>query len=369
MAAPLPSPPPLRDAALPAVLLAVATSELALSGLPHWPLGVLTEGVACLLLVLRRQWPLVVGPLAAWALLAGELVEPALSEPAAPIAVIVLACYSCARYRDDLWGIAAVALMLLSAVPRYAFGAGSTDITDAVFVGALVVPPFVLGRVALRLDEQTRLLTEQQDALRQQAVRAERDRIARELHDVIAHSVSAMVVQTAAAQDLLTTDPERAAGLLDEVAATGRRTLAETGRLLHLVRDDADDLGLGPLPGLADLDRLVDGDDVRLTRSGDLQGLPAALDVSAYRIVQESLTNARRYGRGPVSVLVERSDGTVRISTSNAVDAGAVAPRPSNGGLGLLGMAERAAVFGGDLSHRVREGRFELDVVLPVVEP
>ena len=89
-------------------------------------------------------------------------------------------------------------------------------------------------------------------------MRAERDRIARELHDVIAHSVSAMVVQTAAARDLVTTDPARAQQVLDGVTGTGRRALAETARLLHVIRDDADELGLEPVPGVADLDRLVE---------------------------------------------------------------------------------------------------------------
>ena len=82
-------------------------------------------------------------------------------------------------------------------------------------------------------------------------MRAERDRIARELHDVIAHSVSAMVVQTAAAQDLVRTDPDRAEAVLADVADTGRRALAETGRLLHVIRDDADELGLEPGAGLS----------------------------------------------------------------------------------------------------------------------
>src|SRR5690349_23804590 len=100
-------------------------------------------------------------------------------------------------------------------------------------------------------------LERQQELVRQQAVREERGRIARELHDVIAHSVSAMVVQTAAAQDLVRTDPARAEGVLRDVADIGRRALVETGRLLHVIRDDSDELGLDPAPGVADLERLV----------------------------------------------------------------------------------------------------------------
>lgn len=357
--------PPARDALLPAALFALATVELALSGLPQWGWGVVCDAVACGLLVLRRRVPLVVAPLAAWALTCAELIEPELSEAAAPIAVIVVACYACARYRADLWGIAAVVAMLTSAIPRYLVADATNDITDVFFIGALLVPPFVFGRVARKLAEQTTLLEAQQAVLQEQAVRAERARIGRELHDVIAHSVSAMVVQTAAARDLVATDPERAAGVLDRVAATGRQALADTARLLHLVRDDADELGLHPVPGLGDLDRLVTGSglDVRLTRAGDLAELPAAVDVSAFRIVQEAVTNAGRYGWGPVTVSVERRDGTVRIRSANAV----ASTTPSHGGgLGLLGMTERASVLGGTLTHGVVDGRFELEAVLPV---
>lgn len=344
--------------------------ELALSGLPNWGWGVLCLGAACALLTLRRQWPLIVAPLAAWSLFAAELIEPALSDPATPIAIIVVACYSCARYRADLWGTVAVLAMLTSAIPRYFVGETTSGITDVFFVGALLIPPFVFGRVARRLAEQTKQLEAQQSVLQEQAVRAERDRIARELHDVIAHSISAMVVQTAAARDLVTSNPDKANEVLDRVAETGRRTLAETARLLHLIRDDADELGLEPVPGLTDLDRLVAGMDgsatpVELRRVGDLTGLPAAVDVSAYRIVQEALTNAHRYGRGTVTLEVSRQNGEVRVRSENAVAPGAGS---HGGGLGLLGMAERASVLGGSLTHGVHGDRFELEAVLPVGE-
>lgn len=349
---------------LPAVLLALSTLELALSGLPMWGLGVAGNAVACVVLVWRRRAPLVVAPLAGWAATAASLFEQELSEPAAGIAIIVVACYACARYRDDLWGIAAIGVMLTSAIPQYFVFPTDNDVTDLFFVGALLAPPFIFGRVARKLDVQTKLLEEQQALIRAQAASDERARIARELHDVIAHSISAMVVQTAAAQDLVTSDPARATRVLDEVAGTGRRALGETARLLHLIRDDAEELGLEPVPGLDGLDRLVEGADVRLQRSGDLDNLPAAVDVSVYRICQEAVTNARRYGQGALSLAVVRQNGTVRISASNAV-ASTVS---EGGGLGLLGMAERASVLGGTLEHGVRDGRFELEAVLPVVD-
>lgn len=355
---------------LPLALLALGTMELAFSGLPNWGWGTACFGLASVCLVPRRKLPLVAGPLAAWALALGQVIESELTEPAAPIAVIVVGCYAAARYRADLWGIAALVVMLASAFPQYFLTEETNDITDVFFVGALLVPPFIFGRVARKLDEQTHLLEAQQAALQAQAVRAERDRIARELHDVIAHSVSAMVVQTAAARDLVTSDPTRAQLLLDGVAGTGRRALAETARLLHVIRDDADELGLEPVPGVVDLDRLIDefadsGLQVDMERSGDLSGLPAGVDVSTYRVVQEALTNAHRYGAGPVSLVLQRDNGLVRIAASNAVGA---ATTTHGAGLGLMGMAERASLLGGNLEYAVRAGRFELKAELPVVE-
>ena len=356
---------PGRDVLLPAVLFALGTLELVLSGLPQWGWGVGCMAVACALLTWRRRVPLISGSLAAWALTVGQLIEPKLEDAALPVAVIVVAAYGFARYRADLWGVAALVVMLTSAGPRYLLHPSSNDITDLFFIGALLVPPFVFGRVARKLDEQTAVLEAQRAVIQQQAARDERARIARELHDVIAHSISAMVVQTSVAQDLVVLDPRRAGEVLDGVAATGRRALAETARLLHLVRDDADELGLEPVPGLADLDRLVEGGGVALKRSGDLTDLPAAVDVSAYRICQEAVTNARRYGQGQVSLALTRRNGSVRIRASNVVGSST----SEGGGLGLLGMAERAAVLGGTLTHGVRDGRFELEAVLPVVDP
>jgi signal transduction histidine kinase len=191
------------------------------------------------------------------------------------------------------------------------------------------------------------------------------------MHDVIAHSISAMVVQTAAAQDLVRTDPERAEAVLADVADTGRQAIAETGRLLHVLRDDEDELGLEPAPGLADLPGLVaafraSGLDVDVEAPEVMPDLPAGVDVSAYRIVQEALTNALRYG----------SDRTARlrvVATTGGVSIEASNPSAGNGGsgagLGLVGVAERVALLGGRLSHGVRDGRFELHATLPVLAP
>ena len=134
-----------------------------------------------------------------------------------------------------------------------------------------------------------------------------------------------MVVQTAAAQDLVNRDPERASALLESVASTGRRALAETGRLLHLIRDEDDELGLEPAPGLAQLPALVDefrdsGLDVDLEVGPALPALPAGLDLSAYRIAQEALTNALKYSADRAARLhVTASGASLVIASSNAL--------------------------------------------------
>ena len=139
---------------------------------------------------------------------------------------------------------------------------------------------------------------------------------------------------------------------------TGRRALAETGRLLHVIRDSADELGLAPVPGLADLPDLLAGFRERglrvdLATSGELPDLPAGVDVSAYRIVQEALTNAHRYSSdGAVELTVGATPGEVTISARNSASGGA----GQGSGLGLAGMAERVALLGGSIETRARRG-------------
>lgn len=240
-----------------------------------------------------------------------------------------------------------------------------------MFVAALAVPPYVVGRLVRRFADQAELLERNQELVRREAVRVERDRIARELHDVIAHSVSAMVVQTAAAQDLLRSDPHRAEQALAHVAETGRNTLSEVGRLLHVIRDEDDELGLRPAPGLADLPGLVEsfreqGLRVEADLPEPMPALPGGVDVSAYRIAREALTNARRYATDQhVKVQVAAEGGVVSIRASNRAD-GRTGP---GSGLGLVGMAERVSVLGGSLRHGVRDGRFELEATLPAADP
>jgi signal transduction histidine kinase len=246
---------------------------------------------------------------------------------------------------------------------------------DVIWGLTLLLPAYVVGVLVRRwadrmrrLADESRRLTAEREEVRREAAAAERARIARELHDVIAHSVSAMVLQVSAAEDLVRRDPDRATQLLHDAGGVGRRALTETGRLLHLIRDPRNELGLVPDAGLERLGDLVEefrghGMRVDLDLRGALDGLPAGVDLSAYRILQEALTNALRHGDGAASVHVDRLPDRLEICVTNRVGAEGT----SGSGLGLPGMAERVAVFGGSLRHGPGDdGRYVLAVGLPV---
>ena len=291
----------VMDWVLPLVIAGVGVVELVATQPSRWVLGAVVEVAACVVLVPRRRYPLVAGTLAGVLVTSLPWYSAALDEVAAPILVVAAAAYALARWVPDLRGLVGLAVVLLSILGDYAFrDLRDNGLDDVVFVLALLSPPYAFGRVTRRMAVQAERLRAQQELIRDQAVREERDRIARELHDVIAHSVSAMVVQTAAARDRLRGDPDAAERILDTVTDTGRRALDETGRLLHVLRDSDDELGLAPTPGLRDLDALVEGFRsaglrVDVAVEGVTDDLPAALDTSSYRVVQEALTNALRY--------------------------------------------------------------------------
>ena len=363
-----------RDVLLPALLLALGAAELASLGTDGWVASVGLEAISAALLVFRRTLPLFVVPPAAIALMLIPLTGTQMEEAAAPILFYILGIYSLGRYLAGHSGLVALVLVLLLVFADFFFASpGDTrDWTDIVFVLSLAIPPYVFGRISRKLAMQSEELARQQELIRDQAVRDERDRIARELHDVIAHSLSAMVVQTAAAQDLVRSSPERAAALLASVADTGRKALDETGRLLHLIRDDADELGLHPAPGLADVPDLVSTfreSGLNVVDELDLPSvrLSGGVDVSTYRVVQEALTNALKYAEGPVQLSIDSTPDQLRIRCANRVSR--AGSNGSNGsGLGIQGMAERVGLLGGTLtSGKTPDGRFAIEVDIPLL--
>ncbi|MFG2968265.1 sensor histidine kinase [Streptomyces sp. NPDC048288] len=224
------------------------------------------------------------------------------------------------------------------------------------------------------------LLERERESATEAAVAAERDRIARELHDIVSHNVSLMVVQASAAREVLGTMPDEAATALRAVEDAGRGAMTDLRHLLGLLApaqngDDTVAAGavpgpdLAPQPGLDRLGRLVDrisfaGLPVEVRLSGEPRPLPQGIDVTAYRIIQEALTNALRHGDGgKAEVTVRYAEQALRVEVLNTgpsvlTGTAVPAPRPYRAGTGrgLIGLRERVAVYGGDLDARRRLG-------------
>jgi len=284
----------------------------------------------------------------------------------------VVAFYSavayCSRRTAVIAGVATgVAVVIVALLP-----ATNTDLLDFTFTALLLASAWALGysarlRRAYTAELETRAawLARERDYEAQRAVTAERARIARELHDVIAHHVSMMVVQAEAGPVVAERDLPGAARAFDAIAGTGRQALVEMRRLLGVLREEAGEplSSLAPQPGVAQLPSLVDqvrraGMEVELVVEGEPASLPPGVDLSAYRIVQEALTNAIRHaGPGRVRVLVRYGGQDLCLEVrDDGPGTGAPAGRDGSAGgngetgHGLIGMRERVHLFGGELT-------------------
>ena len=201
------------------------------------------------------------------------------------------------------------------------------------------------------------------------AVAEERARIARELHDVVAHSVSVIVLQVGAVRHRLGEGHAEDSEALEGVERTGRMALTEMRQLLAAMREDGDDVDLAPQPGLAGLDSMLDdvrraGLPVRLQVDGDPRELPPAIDLSAYRIIQEGLTNTLKHARaGQADVLLRYGSDELQIEVR---DDGAGTATKADPGHGLVGVRERVKIYGGDMTATATDGGFVLRTRLPL---
>ena len=311
-------------------------------------------------LLLRRRFPLG-APVAVFLVLAVEafLTVDAVTESQTNT-LAILAAFGIAgshpALRAALAGASAgfgalAAIMLVQAVPA----------ESIVFMLVFAAAAWAIGRAVGERGRRAADLERRADTLERRhaaAVAEERGRIARELHDVVAHSVSVMTVQAGAARLLLEEDPARATESLLAVEETGRQALGEMRRLLGILRGDEHETRLAPQPGISEIASLVEqvravGLPVDVVVEGKPQALAPGVDLAAYRVVQEALTNVLKHaGAARARVSIRYGQSALELTVTND---GHVAP---NGrvGHGLIGMRERVALYGGELSAGPRSG-------------
>jgi signal transduction histidine kinase len=302
-----------------------------------------------------------------------------------PFVALTLTAYSVGSRAEGRRALWVPPVLLLASVPVFVaarlHGQDSGNIIPSL---VWLVAAWAVGRVVrswrhknAALEAANRELEEQRELQAQAAVAVERGRIARELHDVVAHNVSMIVVQAGAAARVLHGEQPDVRNALEVIAASGRETVDEMRTLLGVLRSDDGPAALKPQPGLADLEQLVSGVreaglPVTLRIEGAPRPLPPTLDLSAFRIVQEALTNTLRHaGAARAEVTVRYEDGLVTLEiadTGHGPDGGPITGRGT--GHGLVGMRERAAMLGGELeAARADSGGFTVRARLPVATP
>jgi signal transduction histidine kinase len=349
-----------------AVLLALSSVvPILVRGDPSWgtdrPLAVMLALASTVPVACRVRWPV---PAALVVLVAtGGAVIAAVPHQGAfqPFVALVLVAYAVGSHAEGR--------SAMLAPPALAGIAAGLFVAAVVHgqAGGNVVPSFVwlsaawlVGRIvcswrrrSVELDLLNRELEGQRELRAQAAVAVERGRIARELHDVIAHNVSMVVVQAGAAASVLEGEQPHVRAALEAIETTGRATVDEMRRLLGVLRQSEDGAALAPQPGLAGLETLVAGVreaglPVDLRIEGSPRQLPSALDLTAYRIAQEALTNVLKHAGPARAALTVRYDAAA-VEIELRDDGAGGRSNGAGGGHGLIGMRERVALWGGTL--------------------
>jgi signal transduction histidine kinase len=335
--------------------------------------GVLLAALSSLPLALWRIAPLAVFGFTAVA----SAVMFGLDYPHGPPFGPTVALFLLATKRTDLRvsGRALIAII----VSLFAMHVTATGIAVGGFPGVQLLLGLSLWTAVWFAGERVRLRRERVAELEERVLRAEREaererrlaaaeertRIARDLHDSAGHAINVILVQAGAARLLSQKDPERSRGALETIETVARETLTEIDRLVGALRDEEGTVE--PPTGVAALDSLAErhrsaGLDVTIAVNGQRRALAPAVDQAAFRIVQESLTNALLHGRGSADVVLTFAQDALEIAVTNAVAAGA----PSDGGgHGIVGMNERAALVGGRLEAGGSDGFFRVRAHLP----
>ncbi|WEH13263.1 histidine kinase [Streptomyces sp. VNUA24] len=373
----------IRDVlpAVPLILIAAAATAVGDSGWhePRWD-EVVWTALSCVPLAFRSRWPLAV----ALFTLAGDLTLMAVASHISPTpAATLVALYTLALHgsRRTAWIVGSTAAVAVTGVyaathmESLVGGAGLLRF-DAV-IAATAIGRTVLGRrqnlAAARERAEHAERTREEEARRR--VTEERVRIARDLHDVVAHHITLVNAQAGVAHHLMRANPQQAYEALAHIKDNSRAALDELRATVGLLRqyDDAPD-SRAPIPRLADLDALVSGFrasglSVRVTRTGDPSPLASATELTAYRIVQEALTNTHKHASATrTTVVLDYGVHALRVTVTDDGPPGA--PKGPGTGHGLMGMRERATAIGGTVTAGPRpEGGFQVVADLPLSLP
>ena len=359
------------DEVLAAALSALALLEVALSGGSE-PNRIASAAVAVALgaaAARRSRDPLpLLGLMLAISLATLALPTLALSTNSGVFAFLLLAVYSAAAHTSGRRALLAGGMTVAICVTVLGMDGPSITADDVVFFALVFGAPWVAGRAVRqrRLNERE---LEHEKGRASAAIVEERSRIARELHDVVAHSISVMVLQARGGRRVLESDPADARDAFAVIEWTGQQALDEMRRLVGMLRSGEEALPIAPQPSLKELDTLVEqvraaGLPVQLAVEGEPRDLPPGVDLSAFRIVQEALTNTLTHA-GPARARVVLRYGAEDLELEVS-DDGAGTGDGSVSGYGLVGMRERVSVYGGELqSGRQPGGGYALRVRLP----
>jgi signal transduction histidine kinase len=363
------------DAVIALVLAAVVAVEALAADYdtPSRPVAAVLGVLIALPLAWRSRWPLGVTAASAAAFAAlGIATDDTGLGPQTVLLPFILAGFTAGTHHDPRRARIGLAVLL----GAHALGEAS----DLVVMGPLFAGIWWVGRLAENRRHMAEQLSERASVLEldssehaRLAIAEERARIARELHDVVAHSVSVIVVQAGAERLALGDERPQTREALEAIERTGRHAMAEMRRLVGMLRTEDEEIALAPLPSLAHLDALA----AHITRAGlpvtvEIDGtptdLPPGIDISAYRIVQEALTNALKHA-GPARARVKVRYGPGALEIEVADDGRGGSPATATGH-GLTGMRERVAVYGGELAAAPRhDGGFAVRARLPLGGP
>jgi signal transduction histidine kinase len=371
---------PRGDVALALVLLVIKVAFVFTGTLTSGGATLINVVTACALtlpLAWRRRSPLAAASVVAAAIVVDDLFS-GWNGSVISFDCAIIAAYSAGAHARQRHAVAALAVLLVANLVDAVGAPGNRagDLALGVVVFSLV--PWLVGQALRRERQRTATMQElatqleaEREARARDAVAAERGRIARELHDIVAHAISVIAVQADAASKLLRHDPARAEEPLATVQATARSALAEMRQLVGLLREaDSLEAPREPQPGISELGRLVEdarqsGLPVALRIDGVTRSLPPSVDLAAYRIVQEALTNVRKHaGAAEAQVHIRYDTDVVDIRIS---DNGRGEESTRNGGHGLIGIRERVNLLGGLVETGPSiDGGFALHARLPI---